>query len=93
MYGVAGTIEVFLPDSHSLKERRKIVNSLKAKLHKNHNMSVADVSDDNIWQRARLDFALVASSMQSLQETSDAVDRLLVSYPELEIIRYDFKYL
>lgn len=69
------------------------MNSLKTKLHKNYNVSVADVSDDNIWQRARLDFALVASSMQSLQEILDAVDRLLTSYPELEMIRYDYEYL
>ena len=51
IYGVHGKIELFLPASHSLKERRRVINSVKSRLQSTF-ISVVDSSDDNLWQRA-----------------------------------------
>lgn len=93
IYGVHGEIELFLPGSHSLKERRRVINSVKTRLHTQFNLSVADTSDDHIWQRATLGFALVSSSMKGLQETLEAIDRHLGDYPDFEVIEYNYQYL
>ena len=77
LYTIHGKIELFLPASHSLKERRKVINSLKTKLQSHFNISVVDTSEDHIWQRATLGFAMVFSSFYGVEETLEAIDRLL----------------
>ena len=90
VYGVHGTIELFLPASHSLKERRRVVNSVKSRLQSRFNISVVDTSDDHVWQKATLGFALVSSHFSGLQETLESIDRHLGNNPDFEVI--DFKY-
>lgn len=93
IFTVHGKIELFIPESHSLKDRRRIVNSVKTSLQKNFNISVADSSEDNVWQRATLGFALVSSNYRGLQETLDAIDRQLGNNPEFELIEMKYEYL
>lgn len=90
VYGVHGKIELFLPASHSLKERRRVVNSVKSRLQSHFNISVVETSDDHLWQKATLGFALVSSNYSGLQETLEAIDRHLGNNPDFEVI--DFKY-
>lgn len=90
IYTVNGKIELFLPASHSLKERRRVINSLKTKLQSHFNISVVDTSDDHVWQRATLGFAMVFSHFNGVEETLEAIDRLLGDYSDFEVI--DFKY-
>ncbi len=92
IYGIYGQIQLFLPASHSLKERRRVINSVKTKLHTMFNLSVADISDDGVWQRAILGFALVSSNMKGLKGTLQAIDRHLGNYSDFEVVQFDYEY-
>jgi hypothetical protein len=48
------TIEIYMPYSHSLKEKRKTLNSLKDRLKKRYNVAITEVDYHNKWQRSRL---------------------------------------
>lgn len=61
------TMELHLPHSHSLKERRSVVSSLKEKIAHRLNVSVCEESTES-WQTARLAFACVAQSEASVEE-------------------------
>lgn len=61
------TIELHLPHSHSLKERRSVANSLKEKVAHRLNVSVCEESAES-WQCVRLAFACVAPSEASIEE-------------------------
>lgn len=93
IYGVHGKIELFLPASHSLKERRRVINSVKSRLQSTFNISVVDSSDDNLWQRATLGFAMVFSNFNGIEETLEAIDRHLGNYSDFEVIYFEYKYL
>lgn len=93
VYGVYGKIELFLPTSHSLKERRRVINGVKKRLQNLFNLSVVDTSDDNVWQRATLGFALVSSGFRGLQDTLEAIDRHLGHNPDFEVIELKYEYL
>lgn len=56
-----GTIELYLPESHSLKGKRQVVNSLKGRLKNRFNVSVAEVDHLDVWQRATLGVAFVSN--------------------------------
>ena len=48
------SVELFFPDSHSLKEKRMHVRSAKAQLQNRVGASVAEVDHHDVWQRSRL---------------------------------------
>lgn len=55
-------IELRLPGNGSLKGKRSVVKSIVTRLTREFNVSVAEVDDQNLWQRAVLGVACVSSS-------------------------------
>lgn len=51
MIGVL-TLEVHVEHSHSLKEKRHVVKSLKDRLRERHNLAVAEIDHLDSWQHA-----------------------------------------
>ena len=74
------TVELSIPHAHSIKDRRQVLRSLKDKLRHGFNVSVAELDDANLWNRATLGFAAISSSSAYLtgqmKELDDAVHRL-----------------
>lgn len=48
------SLEIFLPYSHSLKEKRKRLKSLKDRLKKKYNVAFAELDFQNKWQRSKM---------------------------------------
>ena len=55
------TLELRLENSHSLKEKRHVVASLKDRLRHKFNVSVAEIDHQDLWQRATLAVVTVSS--------------------------------
>ena len=55
------TLELRLEDSHSLKEKRHVVESLKTRLRNKFNVSVAEIDYQDLWQRAAIAAVTVSS--------------------------------
>jgi uncharacterized protein len=74
------TLELSIPHAHSLKDRRQVVRSLKDKLRHGFNVSVAELDDANLWNRATLGVVAISGSTPYLtgqmQEVDDALHRL-----------------
>jgi uncharacterized protein YlxP (DUF503 family) len=74
------TVEISIPHAQSLKDRRQVVRSLKDKLRHGFNVSVAELDDANLWNRATLGIAAISGSSAYLtgqmRELDDAVNRL-----------------
>ena len=58
---VAATIDLDLPGIASLKEKRSVLKSLIARLHKVFNIAVAEVDLHDVWQSAALGVAIVST--------------------------------
>jgi uncharacterized protein YlxP (DUF503 family) len=56
------TIDLRLPGNGSLKGKRRVIKSIVTRLSREFNVSVAEVDDQNVWQRAVLGVACVSSS-------------------------------
>ena len=80
---VALTIHLHLPDNGSLKGKRKELLSVRAALTKRFGASVAEVDDQDLWQRATLAAGLVSRTAGELDHTVDGIERYLLGrYPE-----------
>jgi uncharacterized protein YlxP (DUF503 family) len=53
------TIELYLPENHSLKGKRHVVNGLKEKLKSRFNISVAEIDHLDVWQRATIGAVMI----------------------------------
>lgn len=80
------TWELHLNGCRSLKEKRQIVTSLKDRLHRRFNVSVAETSHQDLWQRAELSCCVVAGTRRHAQEVLSAADRMVASEPLARII-------
>jgi uncharacterized protein YlxP (DUF503 family) len=83
-----GTLEivVLIRESHSLKARRRVVKSLTDRIRSRFNVSVADLGDQNVWQRAVIGVAVVANDGRFVNEVLSKVMDLVASDPRAEII-------
>ena len=55
------TLELRLENSHSLKEKRHVVKSLKERLRNKFNVAVAEIDYQDLWQRAAVAAVTVSS--------------------------------
>ncbi len=93
MHAVAFEVEIRIPDSHSLKDRRQVVRSLLDGARQRFSVSAAEVGGQDTWQRATLGFAVVASEARLAEEVVDQIDRFLWSHPEIEIVSAQSRWL
>ena len=81
------TLEIYLPDAASLKDRRQVVRSLKDRLRRRFNVSVAETGLQDVHARAELSIALVASDGRMAESVLDKTDRLVESHGGAMIVR------
>lgn len=79
-------IELHLPGSTSLKDKRSIVRGLKDRIRARISASVAEVDHHDLWQRAALGIAVVSSESHHLHEMLDSVRRLVEGTHGAELI-------
>jgi len=65
------SFELFLPESHSLKEKRMVVRSVKANLQNRVGCSIAEVDHHDVWQRARLTLSCAARAAGEAERLLD----------------------
>ncbi len=87
------SVELFLPMSQSLKDKRMVLRRLKDRLRA-FNVAVAEVAHQDLWQRAGLAIVTVGSSddaaEQTLTSVSSEIERLepgLVTRSQVEYLR------
>jgi hypothetical protein len=68
-------LDVLVPGSRSLKDRRQAVRSLKERLRNKFDAACAEVGDVESWNRASLGFSCVANDKSLLEEIADEVSR------------------
>lgn len=55
------TIDMQIPECQSLKAKRKVVQSITARLRQRFNVSVAEVDFQDKWQRCRIGVGMVSN--------------------------------
>lgn len=85
------TFEVHIGESGSLKAKRHVLRSLKDRIRNRFNVSVAEVDDNDLWQKASLAVAAVSNDKSHLNQTLDHVLDLVRAVPELSLLDYQIE--
>jgi uncharacterized protein len=81
---IAWELEIF--GCQSLKEKRRVVRSLKDRLHERFNVSVAETAYQEKWQRAELTACVVAGQRRQAEAVLQSADGLVAGEARARII-------
>jgi len=80
---------LYLPESHSLKDKRQVARSLSARIRNKFNVAVAEVEDQDLWQRLTLAVCCVSTDSAHANEmVSKVVAFVEESRRDLELLDY-----
>ena len=82
------TIKIHVPASGSLKDKRHSLRSLKDRIRSKFNVSVAEVDDNDLWQKATLAVAVVSNDKSHLNQTLDHVLDMVRGVPEIDLLEH-----
>ncbi|MGI8649099.1 MAG: DUF503 domain-containing protein [Rubrobacter sp.] len=77
-------LELELPYSSSLKDKRQTIRSIKDRLRR-RNVSVVESGRQDSWQRAIMEVTFAAISAGAAEEKRNEVRGMLLGYPEMII--------
>jgi len=92
-HACALAVDVRIPASHSLKEKRAVVRHLVDGARSRFAVASAEVAHQDQWQRSELGFAAVAGSHGHVASVLESVERFVWSTPEVEVVSTSWTWL
>src|SRR3979490_1615744 len=75
------TLEIYIPEAHSLKDKRQVLRSLKDRLRAKFNVAVAELEGQDSWQRSVIGIVTLSNNAghveQSLRTVLEESERQL----------------
>jgi len=87
------TWELHLDACHSLKDKRQVLESLKDRLHRTYNVSVAETAHQDLWQRAELSACVMSTDRVHAEKVLRGADRLVDDTAGARIVDTSTSYL
>jgi uncharacterized protein YlxP (DUF503 family) len=83
---LALVMDLHLPQSHSLKDKRAVVKTILEGARRRYQVAAAETANQDQRQRAGATFGAVSSSHRHVTEVVDEVERFVWSFPEVEVL-------
>lgn len=66
-------LDLRIPENHSLKEKRHVLRKLIDRVKTRFNVAIAEVGDNDLWQRAQMGFCTVGNDRRHINSSLDKV--------------------
>ncbi|MCP5003394.1 MAG: DUF503 domain-containing protein [Planctomycetes bacterium] len=92
---VIGTlnIEVIIQSSRSLKDKRRVIKSLKARIRNKFNVSISETNSQDNLKYSTLSVAMVGTDRQFVNSTLSQLINFFRFFPQVHLINYDLALL
>lgn len=87
------TVELYIPENHSLKGKRRVVKSIKDRVRNKFNLSIAEVDNNDLWQRATLGIAMVGNERRFVNQTLEKIVNHIKDITSADVIDYQIELL
>ena len=88
------SVTLRLPENHSLKGKRKVAHSLISRVRNRFNVAVAEVDDNDLWQRLTLGISYVSNNGRHANEViSKVVEYIQQIRGDAEVLDYEVEML
>jgi len=86
-------IEVSIPDAFSLKDKRRVIKSLKDRIAHRHNVSIAEVGALDEHRRSVIGIAMVSNDSRYVESALSKLVDFVRIIPQLSLIDYQIDLL
>ena len=86
-------ITLVIHDNQSLKGKRQVLKSILEKVKNRFNVSIAEVADNDLWQRAVIGISAVGNDKAFINSTIDKALNMIEGLHLAEIIDHDVEYI
>ena len=93
MAAVFCQVELFIPAAGSLKGKRQVLRSIIERIRARCHAAVAETGHQDVWQRAGLEVAMVASSRAVLEKQVALARRIADEADGAEVVAFTAEYL
>lgn len=87
------TLDLRVEHSHSLKDKRQVVRSLKDRLRSRFNVAAAEIDHQDSWQRAVVGVVTLAGDRTRVEEILQQVEREAANLLGAALVAADVEYL
>lgn len=87
------TVELFLGEANSLKEKRRVLKSVIERIKNRFNVSVAEVAGQDTWQRSTLGISFISCEQEHVHQVFAAVVRFIEAQGTVLITDYQTELL
>jgi uncharacterized protein YlxP (DUF503 family) len=86
-------LDLYSQESHSLKEKRKILLSVKDRLRHKFNISLIESDHQDLWQKIQLTMAVVANTKEIADKTFTQIEDFIISQYSVQILKMDKEFI
>jgi uncharacterized protein YlxP (DUF503 family) len=79
-------VEVIIPGSKSLKDKRKVIQSLQNKIKAKFNVSIAEIDHQDKWQRAVIGLCFVNSAKKEIENISQKIREIFTENGDILVL-------
>ncbi len=79
-------LDLFIPQSQSLKAKRQVIKGLKERVRRRFNISVCELDNSDLWQRATLGAAFLSNEPSYVHLILSQVERSLEEDGRIQIL-------
>ena len=88
-------LDLIIPENHSLKGKRQVIKKIIDRVRNRFNISIAEVGDNELWQRSQLGISMVGNDRRFVNSYLDRVVNFIeamnivdIAHSELEILNF-----
>ncbi len=93
MHVLALDLDLHLPECRSLKAKRAVLRPITDGLRARFRVAVAEVGEQDRWQRARVGVAAVGATPGHVQDVMDEVERFVWAQGGVDVLSADRTWL
>ena len=82
-------LDLHIENSQSLKEKRRVISSLKEKLRNRYNVAVCEFGDLSLWQRTQLGVVTCGNDRHHVDSSLNAVLDYVAKFHAVSLLNYD----
>jgi len=86
-------IDLFSKNSHSLKEKRHIILSLKEKLKKKFNISLIESDYQDLWQKIQITIVMASNTRILAEKVFNQIEEFIFTNYNVQIIEVNKEFI
>ena len=85
------SVRIVIRDSHSLKDKRQVINSLKDRIRQRFNVSLSEMGSQDNHQQCLMGIAMVGNDGKYVNSTLSILVNFFRSFPKVELVDYNLE--